>query len=190
VERDYLSDPKESHVMTDSMTNTDIYQRTPGHRLTKAGARASTFFLTHVVGAAVRNIDHNAIKPLPRHGSGGACDAKRLLAVLAWSYARELYSSAQILCWLGSEQNESLWEDGVPDLSEIRRFRNDNRAAVQVCVLAALRFMAAQKLAEGVVTRINESFLAAEAARRIVTAMFIDSAEEKAPIPERALVPC
>jgi hypothetical protein len=143
-----------------------------------------------VVAAAVRNIDDDAINPLPRHRGAAAGHAKRLLAVLSWSYAHEIYSSAQIVACLDVSQTGEMWGGGAPDWAEIQRFRAENRSALQICLLAALRFLAAQKVAAGVVTRINESWLAAEAARRIVAAMFTDSVEPAMPLSGQQTVRC
>ena len=50
-----------------------------------------TSSLAQVVGAAVRNIEESSISPLPGQGK---FNNKRLLALLAWSYARQSYEYA------------------------------------------------------------------------------------------------
>ena len=174
--------------MTAFRSHTDIFLRAPGARLTTA-AQAAAFSLTHVVEAAVRNIDPNAIKPLPRH-DGFVGDARRLLAVLTWSYARGLYNTTQIQAWASGKETADLWECGPPDASEIRRFRGENRSALQFCLQAALRSLATQKLADGLVTRLDDANLSAEAARRIVTSMFVDSNESIPPVSPSLLARC
>ena len=42
----------------------------------------------------------------------------------------------------------------------------------------ALRFLAEQKMARGLITRVDQPRLAEEARRRIIMAMFIDSMEQ------------
>ena len=42
---------------------------------------------------------------------------------------------------------------------------------------AALRFLADQKVADGIVTKVSEAQLAEDASRRIIMSMFIDSTE-------------
>jgi hypothetical protein len=65
-------------------------------------------------------------------------------------------------------------------VEDICRFRSQNRRALQSCLQTALHFLAAQKVADGFMTRINESHVAAEASRRIIAAVFIDSVEASA----------
>jgi transposase len=166
--------------MTATTSNTEIFRRAPATRTSSAKDGARTFSLTHVVEAAVSNIADESLVPLARHGGPAAEDARHLLAMLSWSYARQLYSSAQIQAYLSGGVAEDLWKGGAPNVAEIHRFRQENRASIEVCLHAALRFLAAQKLAEGLVTKINEAHLGAEAARRITMAMFIDSMEHPA----------
>ena len=46
-----------------------------------------------------------------------------------------------------------------------------------MCLEAALRFMTEQKVAQGLITRVNQERIAEEARRRIIMAMFTDSME-------------
>jgi hypothetical protein len=176
--------------MNETKSNTEIYLSMPGNRLAKRGAMSWPCSLTHVVEAAAYNIDDEAINPLPRHRNGDASEAKRLLALLSWSYAREVYNSEQILACLAGDPLGEGMDGGAPDCSELRRFRAENRAGLHVCLLAALRFLAEEKLAQGVVTRIDESHLAAEAERRIVTAMFLDTLALPNPWDSQGLARC
>jgi len=152
--------------MSASRTNTDIF--------TQKRAQPS---LTAVVETVVAGIDDHALSPLTGRQRLSALDAKRLLALLSWSYARDLYSSAEIHARLRRAETAELWDSGLPDVEGICRFRYENRQALQCCLQAALQYLAAQKVAEGFVTRINEAHIAAEAARRIIRSIFIDHAE-------------
>ena len=132
------------------------------------------------VEAAVEILDEDAFSlPAGRH-SFSLLDAKRLLALLSWSYARDLYSSAEIHSRLRRSGTAELWDGGVPDAVDIARFRMENRRALHSCLEVALRFLAAKKVVEGIVTRINEAYIAAEATRRIIAAIFVDNAAEEA----------
>jgi hypothetical protein len=65
----------------------------------------------------------------------------------------------------------------LPDACQLRSFCRANREAIQACLTTALRLQARQKVAEGMVTKVNESQLAEEARRRMVMATFVDSKE-------------
>ena len=162
--------------MTETMPKTDLMPRPQPTWVEALDERRQSWSLTHVVEAAVRNVDECCLRPLRTSGAVNR-DAKRMLALLSWSYARQFYSSVAIHARLRVDPVAGFWEGGTPDQEDIRRFRDENRHALEQCLHAALRFMAAQKVAEGLVTRINEAHIAAEAARRVITAAFIDSAE-------------
>jgi hypothetical protein len=136
-----------------------------------------TLELTHVVEEAVSSLDEYSLKPLPGSRCSSITDAKRLLSLLCCSYARQLYSSAEIYFRAYGATTNDLWNTGAPGLADICRFREENRPALQACLGAALRFLVSRKVAEGFITRINESFIAEEASRRIIVAMFVDSVE-------------
>ena len=63
----------------------------------------------------------------------------------------------------------------MPDARTLRRFRRENREALLTCLKAGLRFLNEQKVAQGLLTHVNEARLAEEASRRIIMAMFTDS---------------
>jgi hypothetical protein len=164
--------------MSASKSNTDFFLRLAAKPAPQAGGWNES--LTVAVEAAVENLDESALRPTPGRQQFSLLDAKRLLALLSWSYARELYSSAEIHMRLRRGTTAELWEGGVPGATDIARFRMENRRALQACLQVALRFLAARKVVEGIVTRINEAYIAAEAARRIIAAIFIDNTEEEA----------
>lgn len=160
--------------MSATRTNTEIFLRKPV-RATDAIHPVKS--LTAVVEAVVATIDDHALSPLSGRQRLSALDAKRLLALLSWSYARDLYSSAEIHARLRLADSAELWDSGLPDAEGISRFRLENRQALQCCLQAVLHHLAALKVAEGFVTRINDAHIAAEASRRIIRAIFIDQAE-------------
>ncbi len=75
-----------------------------------------------------------------------------------------------------------LWDNGIPDVEQISEFRMENRMALQSCLEVALQFLAAQKVAEGLVTHVRREHITADASRRIVAAIFIDSMEATGPL--------
>ena len=165
--------------MTDTMPKTDWMPR-PQHIWAAApNDRREIRSLTHVVEDAVCNVEEHSLRPWRGPGAGDR-DTKRMLALLSWSYARQLYSSAAIHARLRAGQMAELWEGETPKEQDLRCFRDENRHALERCLHAALRFLAAQKVAEGLVTRFNEADIAAEASRRIIAATFIDSTEAAA----------
>ena len=134
--------------------------------------------LAQAVEAAVTAADESGFVPLARSGSGLAFRPQALLALLTFCYARQIYASSDVAARLWSDPSlRNLCGDILPDASTLRRFRGENREALDSCIRAALRFLAGQKLAQGFVTRVSETHLAEEARRRITMAMFLDSLE-------------
>jgi transposase len=132
--------------------------------------------LAKAVEAAVRAVDSNTLTPVAPVDAGVALQPKALLAVLAFSYARQIYASSDIEASLRGDSNfRQLCREQFPDARMLRRFRRENRKAVLTCVTAALRFLAEQKVAQGLVTHVNEAHVNEEANRRIIMAMFTDS---------------
>jgi len=98
--------------------------------------------------------------------AGLAVQPRTLLALLAYYYVRQIYCSADIEACLRRDSNFcQLCHGTFPDAHTFRRFRRENRNALLLCLTAALRFVAEQKVARGVVTRFNEANLAEEANR-------------------------
>src|SRR5512139_1424763 len=58
--------------------------------------RGEPWSLAHVVRAAVRAIDEGTLTPVAGNHAGPACQPRTLLALLSYSYAREIYSSTEI----------------------------------------------------------------------------------------------
>lgn len=164
--------------MSACKSNTDIFMRIPTQQPSDTGVWKES--LTVAVETAVSHLDGNALTPPAGPKRFSAVDAKRLLALLSWSYARELYSSAEIHIRLRNGRIAELWDGGVPDVADICCFRIENRRALQACLQVALRFLAAKKSVFGIVSRINDGGIATEACRRIFAAIFIDNTEATA----------
>jgi hypothetical protein len=102
--------------------------------------------------------------------------AKTLLALLAFCYARQIYGSIEVVTRLRYDEGlRGLCEELTPDPDTIRQFRTENRQALDFCLQAALRFQAEEKVARGLLTKVNDERVAEEARRRITMAMFTDS---------------
>jgi hypothetical protein len=170
--------------MSASTTNTDIFMRIPAKPA--PDTRGWNESLAIAVESAVVNLDHQTLRPPTGWQRFSALDAQRLLALLAWHYARELYSSTEIHSRLRRGRGAELWDSGIPNVADICRFRMENRRALQSCLQVALHFLATQKVTAGIVTRVNESHIAAEASRRITASIFIDSTEAAFRLPAAA----
>jgi len=131
--------------------------------------------LATAVEAAVSAIDSDTLIPVAPVDAGLALQPKALLAVLTFSYARQIYASIDIETSFRSDSNfRLLCREQFPDARILRRFRRENREALLGCLRAALRFLAEQKVAQGLVTHVNEAHVTEEARRRIIMAMFTD----------------
>ena len=147
-------------------------------RPTCASSATERFSLAETLQAAARGLDADRLRPVAPSDAGLACQPRTLLTLLAYCYASQIYGSADVEAVLRSDPNfRSLCRDQLPDARLIRRFRRENREALGVCLEAALRFTAEQKVAQGLITRVNEERIAEEARRRIIMAMFTDSME-------------
>jgi transposase len=146
----------------------------PGTNLTNPRPRS----LAQVVERAVRVAEARIRAPVPHFDAYRSFHARALLALLTFCYARQIYGSTQIAGQLRGDANLRRWcGEEIPDARALRRFRSENRVALDFCLTQALRFIAEQKVTEGIVTRVNEAHLAEEAGRRITMAMFTDSLE-------------
>ena len=132
--------------------------------------------LAHAIEAAAHEIDARLLTSVAPVDAGHALQPRTLLALLAFSYARQIYASEEIESFLGADRNFGLLcREQKPDARTLRRFRRENREALLVCLKAGLRFLAAQKVEQGLVTHVNENRVADEASRRIIMALFTDS---------------
>ena len=139
---------------------------------------APSWSLAQSVQAAARTVDGNRLRSVAPLDGGLACQSRTLLTLLTYCYARQIYSSADVMALLRADVNfVQLCHDELPDARTIRRFRRENRESLQLCLEAALRFVAEQKVADGIVTRVNEDQIVEEARRRIIMAMFVDSVD-------------
>ena len=141
-----------------------------------ASAALDHHSLAKAIEASAGAIDDRLLTSVAPADAGHALQPRTLLAVLAFSYARQIYASAEIEAVLRADRNFALLGRGqLPDARILRRFRRENREALLVCVKAGLRFVAEQKVGQGLLTHVNETRLAEEASRRIIMAMFTDS---------------
>jgi transposase len=141
-----------------------------------ADARAGS--LAQAVEAAARSVDESMLVPVAGTDAGPAFQPRTLLALLTYCYARQICGSSEVEARLrGDLSLRRLLGDEFPDARVVRRFRCENQAALDFCLRSVLRFLAEEKVAQGFVTRVSEAHLAAEARRRLTTAMFLDSLE-------------
>ncbi len=134
--------------------------------------------LAEAVQAAVRTVEAGAFRAMPRPGEGLVERPQSLMALLAYSYARGIYSSREI--------EEALWRDDalrelsgreIPRARELRRFRREHREAVCQCLKAALIFLARHFGSSTTPDATADARWTEEANVRLMKAMFIDQME-------------
>ena len=139
---------------------------------------ASPRTMGQAIQAAVDGIADGSLKPLSPDATSPLARTRAVLALLADCYARQIYSSTEAASMAVRDPEFPWpWWEELPDARALRRFRAENREAIQRCLVAALRFLVEQKILSGVVTKVNATQLAEEACRRIVMAAFADSME-------------
>lgn len=143
---------------------------------TKKGATARQYTLGQAVQAAVDLIEDRALKPFSQNSHRPLAQTRIVLALLAQCYAQQIYSSIAVASLAARDPVFPWpWWEVLPDARTLRRFRETQREAVQLCLMAALRFQAEQKVLAGVSTKVDSLLLAGEAGRRITMAAFVDS---------------
>lgn len=146
----------------------------PNHRLI-----SSPVSLVEAVQAAVQQIEEPRLRPIVATSASFAFQPRLLLAVLTYCYARQLYSGSEILKYLLQDEAFCrVCQSEFPNVHEIEAFRRQNRRIIECCLKAVLRFLAQQKVAAGFVTRLNETFIAEEAKRRMIMAAYMASLEK------------
>ena len=134
--------------------------------------------LAQAVQAAVEKLNISLLQPVARSFSNLAFQPRSMLALLTYCYARQVYGSADIARGLARDAPlANVCQKDCPSAELIGQFRDDNRQAIRSCLTAVLQFLARQKVDAGLVTRVNEACLAEEANRRLIMAMFADSAD-------------
>src|ERR1051325_3624009 len=103
-------------------------------------SRAGSETFTETVRNAVRGVAESGLRPVARRDSGLAYQPRALLALLTYCYAKEIYGSADIERVM---QKDTLFRvvcgQEFPDARMLRRFRRENRAALQACLSDVLR---------------------------------------------------
>jgi len=134
--------------------------------------------LAQMVDAAVRSVDESVLRPVHAADVRLAFQPKSLLSLLTYCYAGQIYGSVEIEDVVRRDAYvRQLCGSEFPSAVVIRRFRRDNRQAIRFCLLAVLSLLAEQKMAAGIVTRVNKAHLAEEAGRRIIMAIFTDASD-------------
>ena len=134
--------------------------------------------LVEVVQSAVQEIPEGRLQPISARLASLAFQPRVMLAVLTYCYARQVYAASEVINYLYRDAAfREVCCSEFPSTRELRLFRQKNRSLVEQCLTQALRFQGEQKVAEGFVTRIHETFIAEEAKRRIITAACMDSLE-------------
>jgi hypothetical protein len=134
--------------------------------------------LAEAVEIAVDQVDANCLRPVANADAGPAFQARTMLGLLAYCYARQVYSSGEIAAQFGRELKPFWVNDvNVPDALMLQRFRAENRGPLTFCLRSVLLFLAEEKIRQGVVTHVKRAHMHQEASRRIIMAMFTDNLE-------------
>lgn len=150
--------------------------------------------LAEAVEIAVEQVDKDLLKPLAGPANSLVFQATTILGLLAYSYARQVYSSTAIVAQLRREFTPFRFsETDVPDAQALQRFRAANRDPLAFCLKSALLFLAEEKIQQGFVTHVKRAHIHRESERRIIMALFTDSLEgpeeDRKPAPgERSFV--
>jgi hypothetical protein len=132
--------------------------------------------LTRAVRAAVHAADEGTLRPVARREAGFAYEPRTLLTLLSYCYARDIFASADVEDILRRDAIfRQLCNNEFPGVHLIRRFRRDNREALQRCLADVLRAVAAPSRQAGADPEISQADPDEEAGRRIMKAVFIDS---------------
>ncbi|MGO8700061.1 MAG: hypothetical protein ACLQVY_20425 [Limisphaerales bacterium] len=135
--------------------------------------------IRQAIEAAVQAIDDDSLQGLSPEESPPFAQARAMLASLTLCYARQIYRSTDAACVVARDLSfPCLYGGELPDACVLRRFRAENREAIQRCLTAALHFLVEQKVSSGVVTKVSAPQVAEEARRRVIIAMFEDSTEQ------------
>lgn len=159
--------------------------RDPGSSLSPSrvlSAEASTsppeseMSLARAVRQAVQATDGSQLRYVARRDAGLAYEPKTLLALLSYCYARDILGSADVEDALRRDANfRQLCNQEFPGARLIRRFRRENREALQRCLASVLRSLAGPPAAPANGESASDVSYTDEASRRMMKAVFIDS---------------
>lgn len=135
--------------------------------------------LGRAIQAAIDRLEvEGLLKPLAPDDVAPFAQARAVLALLADCYARQVYRSSEVAMLAARDPDFPwLWWEELPDAHTLHRFCRENHAAIHRCLLAALYFLAEQKILAGAFTKIDGPQLTRETSRRITMAAFADSME-------------
>ena len=146
----------------------------PEGTVSTANTRGS---LTRAVRTVVRQTDEGILRPVARRDAGFAYGPRTLLTLLSYCYARDIFASADVEDLLRRDAIfRQLCNNEFPDARLIRRFRRENREALQCCLAGVLRAIGVKSQQAAPGHEMNQKEDAEEeACRRIMKAVFIDS---------------
>ena len=137
--------------------------------------------LLDAVQAALKKINVTTLRAPANARPGAACQPLALLGLLTFWYARQVYSSPEILARLRLDMaRHRLSDDCLPDVAMLREFRSQNRMVLECCLSTTLELTLGQKVSEGMLTHIADGHYASEAKRRVTMGLFTDTLEAEA----------
>lgn len=129
--------------------------------------------LAEAVQNAVRSIHRQTLHPVAAATAGIAFQPRVIVGLLSYYYASDVFSSADIEDAMRRDgEFRRLCTGEFPDAQMLRRFRRQNREAVEHCLCVVLRQLADQRG-----ERLTEVEIIADAHQRITTAILMDMNE-------------
>ena len=131
--------------------------------------------LVQAVQHAVLNWSDERLRPVMPRQAGPAYYPRTLLALITYAYAMGTYGSLALEKLLRTDlQFLRLFENEYPSADMLRRFRRQNREAVQHCLVQALRFLWGNHVQSNH-RKMNDQELHDEARSRIERAVLLDT---------------
>lgn len=139
-------------------------------------SRAVSGTFTETVRTAVRGVAENTLRPVTRRDSGPACHPRVLLGLLTYCYARGVYGSTDIERLMRKDKLfRAVCREEFPDARMLRRFRRENRPALQDCLSLVLRLSVPNTESERMGDAWNAEQSSEEALRRLDMAACMDT---------------
>lgn len=165
--------------MTKFIYKKDVTGRTPVRTWTDSPANREAFSLLQATETIARTTTHRLPCHCAPRNLARSFQPRMMLFLLSYCYARQIYKSTDIEKLVGTDALlRRCCGDESPAAADLRRFRSEHREALLFCLKSALRCLADYDLAAGLITKVDEARIAADAARRIITAIFADSMED------------
>ncbi len=145
---------------------------------TDRNASSAPASVIQVIQSAAQRVPDARLRPVIVRCRRLPLPPRILLTVLTYCHVLEIYSARKIReRMLGDPACMSLGGGEFPALSDLREFRQFNRAELERCLVTALRFLGQPKMTADAMGQKNEVWLVGEAKRRLLWAACLDCME-------------